>query len=298
MSRKNKNSGLGRQLIKTQHKERKQKPEANVLKHTTDTEAARESILDQKDLDSIIAHAELSGKKFIAEKQNVVIISKNVIEVDEIDSKRMEEMEKHWNEITIPKRPNWDENTTTEELKQLENESFLEWRRGLAELEKNEHLLLTPFEKNLEVWRQLWRVVERSTLVVQIVDARNPLLFRCVDLEKWVLSLGKGTLLLVNKADYLTSQQRNIWADFFESEGIPFVFFSALTSTEEQSDNDNPRIKIFSREELLKLFIEECKKISNTRTEDRYMVGMVGYPNVGKSSTINFLMEQKKSISF
>ena len=28
--------------------------------------------------------------------------------------------------------------------------------------------MLTPFEKNLEVWRQLWRVLERSDIVVQV----------------------------------------------------------------------------------------------------------------------------------
>lgn len=28
--------------------------------------------------------------------------------------------------------------------------------------------MLTPFEKNLEVWRQLWRVLERSHIVVQV----------------------------------------------------------------------------------------------------------------------------------
>lgn len=32
-------------------------------------------------------------------------------------------------------------------------------------LEENEKLLLTPFEKNLDIWRQLWRVLERSDLV-------------------------------------------------------------------------------------------------------------------------------------
>ena len=37
---------------------------------------------------------------------------------------------------------------------------------------------VAPFEKNLEVWRQLWRVVEKSNCLVQIVDSRNPLLFR------------------------------------------------------------------------------------------------------------------------
>jgi large subunit GTPase 1 len=41
----------------------------------------------------------------------------------------------------------------------------------------------SPFEKNLNFWRQLWRVMERSDVLVQIVDARNPLLFRFQDLE-------------------------------------------------------------------------------------------------------------------
>jgi hypothetical protein len=40
--------------------------------------------------------------------------------------------------------------------------------RQLAVLEEEEELLLTPFERNLEVWRQLWRVLERSDIVVQV----------------------------------------------------------------------------------------------------------------------------------
>jgi hypothetical protein len=44
------------------------------------------------------------------------------------------------------------------------------WRRELAKLE--EELLIdrtmTPFEKNIEVWRQLWRVIEKSDIVVQV----------------------------------------------------------------------------------------------------------------------------------
>ena len=104
-------------------------------------------------------------------------------------------------------------------------------------------MLLTPFERNLEVWRQLWRVVERSHLIVQIVDARNPLRFRCEDLERYVGSMGimgagsgkkaaaereegdeeedeeergeetegsgkRRSLLLINKSDLLTLEQR------------------------------------------------------------------------------------------
>ena len=100
--------------------------------------------------------------------------------------------------------------------------------------------MLTPFEKNLEVWRQLWRVVERSNVIVQvplpqlqlqlfirtkcrlgllnvqtpdyaqqIVDARNPMVM-CTDLDKYVQEVdpAKKSLLLVNKADLLTTKQR------------------------------------------------------------------------------------------
>lgn len=90
----------------------------------------------------------------------------------------------------------------------------------ISRLQDQDKFLLTPFERNLEVWRQLWRVLERSQLVVQIVDARNPLCFRCEDLESYVQDVegsegeagtGKGkrrSMLLINKADLLTSKQR------------------------------------------------------------------------------------------
>jgi large subunit GTPase 1 len=109
-------------------------------------------------------------------------------------------------------------------------------------LSEQENLLLTPFERNIEVWRQLWRVLERSHLVVQIVDARNPLRFRCKDLERYVREIegpegekGSGPgrrkpLLLVNKADLLTREQRRQWAVYFEKEGINFAFYSAATA--------------------------------------------------------------------
>jgi large subunit GTPase 1 len=163
-------------------------------------------------------------------------------------------------------------------LDRQEKDAFLEWRRGLAEcvrvlcpfpptayfhnvlrLQETEGFLLTPFERNIEVWRQLWRVLERSHLIVQIVDARNPLRFRCEDLEDYIRDVegpegetgtGKGkrkSLLLINKADLLTAQQRCVsayltsylphnfpascrWADYFDSRGILYAFFSAANA--------------------------------------------------------------------
>ena len=106
-----------------------------------------------------------------------------------------------------------------EEVEANEQASFIEWRRDLAELDSNRDLIMTPYEKNINVWRQLWRVVERSNVVVQIVDARNPLLFFCDDLDDYVAESGAGLkrrILLVNKADLLPLTLRRAWADYFD----------------------------------------------------------------------------------
>lgn len=57
---------------------------------------------------------------------------------------------------------------SAEQLDARQRGAFLQWRRDLAHMEEVEGLVLTPFEKNLEVWAQLWRVLERSDAVVQV----------------------------------------------------------------------------------------------------------------------------------
>ena len=65
-------------------------------------------------------------------------------------------------DILIPRRPEWTAEMSKEELDRGEKDSFLDWRRALAEKEEDVGVVFTPFEKNIEFWRQLWRVIERS----------------------------------------------------------------------------------------------------------------------------------------
>lgn len=83
--------------------------------------------------------------------------------------------------------------------------------------------------------------MEFSDVLVQIVDARNPLLFRCEDLERYVKEVDKKklNLILCNKADFLTYQQRRTWAKYFDSINVSVVFFSALKSTDHDDEIEN-----------------------------------------------------------
>jgi large subunit GTPase 1 len=146
--------------------------------------------------------------------------------------------------LDIPHRPTWDFKTKAEQLANDEKKMFVEWRRQLGEAEDNTKIILTPYEKNLEVWRQLWRVVERSDIIMQIVDARNPLIFRSHGFERYCAKhLGKGgaaksTILLLNKADLLSEEQRQVWAVALKDMGVKFFFFSARP-LEENEDSDS-----------------------------------------------------------
>jgi large subunit GTPase 1 len=50
---------------------------------------------------------------------------------------------------------------------------------------------------------------------------------------------------------------------------------------------------MFNRDEILTL-LKEKSKLEGKTLDDRLMVGMVGYPNVGKSSAINVLCGRKR----
>ena len=220
---------------------------------------------------------------------------------------------------------------TADELHEREKQSFWKWRRSLVSSETNVTMSITPYEKNLNVWRQLWRVIEKSDIIVQIVDARNPLMFRSQDLEAYVHEVDplKRNVLLVNKADLLTRKQRFKWATYFKHMNIRAIFFSAAmaqneldemedngealaaseslaaaktTITTPNNKNDAACIPhpvdqqdmthVYTRTELLTYFMSISNKSSGGGVV--VAVGMVGYPNVGKSSVVNVLCGRKR----
>ena len=223
--------------------------------------------------------------------------------------------------LSIPKKPKYKKGMKKDEYIKMEKESFLAWRKALAEEEmKNINKAITPYEKNIEVWKQLWMTVEKGQILFQIVDGRNPLYYRCPDLEKYIKEVDKNKeiILIINKADLMNDDIRKNWADYFKTHNIKYIFFSAVNEIEKmekgesitQSEKiDQSDYRIFTRNELVQYIKEigetipkEEKPIGNNKnhknqnqTNNALMVGFIGYPNVGKSSIINVLMKTKKA---
>lgn len=78
-------------------------------------------------------------------------------------------------DLTFPKRPDWSYEMNGHELEMKEQRYFTEY---LNQLEKrNDWKQMSYFEVNLETWRQLWRVLEMSDIVLFIVDIRYAVRF-------------------------------------------------------------------------------------------------------------------------
>ncbi|OMJ23178.1 Large subunit GTPase 1, partial [Smittium culicis] len=294
-------NGLGKAVIRKRFNGQRRPNDEDAVLHTTELNDGSkwnrmQSITQQRDLEDFLLTAEMQDKDFTAEKQNVKIITSSssnpfLLSAEEELSTLKKHKENKY-KLTVPRRPFWDENTTPAQLHKHERESFLKWRRGLAKyslillhyslfliqynssyllfffltrLEEDEGFLLTPFERNLEVWRQLWRVLERSDIIVQIVDARNPLLFRSEDLEQYISEFdeNKKSVLLINKADMLNLKQRQYWAEYFEANNIDYLFFSAKEATIKQESEIEVLAK---REQSLIKKNEDALKLINDLT--------------------------------
>ncbi|GMR53607.1 hypothetical protein PMAYCL1PPCAC_23802 [Pristionchus mayeri] len=301
------NKSLGNSLCNERQRNRKKYKIASTeddLDNPAFIEETIERVLESKTFESnmeeLFAKAELAGSTFNAERGAVQIVDKDSTVVvrtnaDITNFNALKTSKEHL--LKIPRRPAKHTYQTAEELHALENEMFLSWRLGLSHLEDMDGVALTPFERNLDIWRELWRVVERSDIIVQIVDARNPLLFRNADLEDYVRTVdpAKKNVLLINKSDLLLPEQQRHWSDYFSNTGIDVIFWSALepTATEEDDELFNREKCQFasSRDELIALFKTKGGYAIQGRP---LVVGFVGYPNVGKSSTINKLLAAKK----
>jgi len=196
------------------------------------------SMLDTNSLDDFVNTAIMDERELEVKK----VHKNDTFLVEPTTHKNMQTLtlgQYDYEHLKIPRKPAWTKEMTAVDIDRREREAFLQWRREIASMEDTEsNIRATPFEKNIEVWRQLWRVLEKCDIAVQIVDARNPLLYYSKDLMTYANEHNppRPMLILVNKADYLSPKQRFIWAQYLTELGIKFAFYSAQIEQQKIDD--------------------------------------------------------------
>ncbi|XP_012924239.1 guanine nucleotide-binding protein-like 3-like protein isoform X1 [Heterocephalus glaber] len=152
-------------------------------------------------------------------------------------------------------------------------------------------------------YREFCKVVEYSDVILEVLDARDPLGCRCFQMEEAVLQAkgNKKLVLVLNKIDLVPKEVVEKWLDYLRNE-LPTVAFKASTQHQvknlnrcsvpvEQAPESLLKSKsCFGAENLMRVLGNYCRQ-GEVRTHIR--VGVVGLPNVGKSSLINSLKRSR-----
>ncbi|XP_005358933.1 guanine nucleotide-binding protein-like 3-like protein isoform X1 [Microtus ochrogaster] len=153
-------------------------------------------------------------------------------------------------------------------------------------------------------YKEFRKVVEYSDVILEVLDARDPLGCRCFQMEETVLRAegNKKLVLVLNKIDLVPKEIVEKWLDYLRNE-LPTVAFKASTQhqfrnltqckvpVDQASDSLLKKSRAcFGAENLMRVLGNYCR-LGEVRTHIR--VGVVGLPNVGKSSLINSLKRSR-----
>ena len=119
-------------------------------------------------------------------------------------------------------------------------------------------------------WYLVNRVIEGADILLLIIDSRMPELTRHKEIEMKIKQRRKKLIYVLNKCDLVKKQDSEALKNTFE----PSVFVS-------------------SKEKYGGTIL--FKKIMELSKGENCIVGVLGYPNVGKSSVINMLKGKKSA---
>ncbi|XP_042303277.1 guanine nucleotide-binding protein-like 1 isoform X2 [Sceloporus undulatus] len=172
---------------------------------------------------------EIERRKKIAREKILESVPEEETEVD------IEDIYKTGSVLDFPKRPPWSYQMTKEQLLAREEKCFREYLENIyATFQPSQ---LSYFEHNLETWRQLWRVLEMSDIVLLITDIRHPVINFSPALYDFVTKQMKRNLILVlNKIDLAPPALVVAWKHYLRNR-FPEVHVVCFTSYP-QNDQD------------------------------------------------------------
>ncbi|XP_059686728.1 nucleolar GTP-binding protein 2 [Gavia stellata] len=129
------------------------------------------------------------------------------------------------------------------------------------------------------IWGELYKVIDSSDVVVQVLDARDPMGTRSPHVESYLKKEKhwKHLIFVLNKCDLVPTWATKRWVAVLSQEYPTLAFHASLT---------NP----FGKGAFIQLLRQFGKLHSDKK---QISVGFIGYPNVGKSSVINTLRSKK-----
>lgn len=142
-------------------------------------------------------------------------------------------------------------------------------------------------DKSRKAYDKIFKtVVDHADVVLYVLDARDPEATRSRKVEQAVLqNPGKRLILVLNKVDLIPTNALNQWLDFLKS-SFPTVPVKASPGSAGAASFNKNLTSTMTANSLLQALKSYAAKSNLKRS---IIVGVIGYPNVGKSSIINAL---------
>ncbi|KAI8902347.1 P-loop containing nucleoside triphosphate hydrolase protein [Globomyces pollinis-pini] len=137
------------------------------------------------------------------------------------------------NQIDFPKRPKWSKEMSKIELETNEQIYFDDWLKSITKTYQNQDLSF--FEHNLQVWRQLWRTLEISDILLIVCDIRDPLFHFPPTLYNHIIKqLQKSIVVVFNKIDLVDKDTLLKWKLYFQEcfPEIKIIQFSSIPNSQ------------------------------------------------------------------
>ncbi|KAJ6044902.1 uncharacterized protein N7446_003098 [Penicillium canescens] len=129
------------------------------------------------------------------------------------------------------------------------------------------------------IWNELYKVIDSSDVVIHVLDSRDPEGTRCRSVEKYIREEAphKHLIFVLNKCDLVPTGVAAAWVRHLSKDYPTLAFHANINNS-------------FGKGSLIALL----RQFSSLHSDRKQVsVGLIGYPNSGKSSIINTLRNKK-----